>query len=223
MGDKSDPYMFPLLSQGFAVASINYRLSQVAKFPAQLDDCKAAVRWLRANAAKYDLRGDRIAAAGASAGGHLVALLGTTGDRPEREGSEGVTGVPSNVQAVVDYFGPTDFINWTSDRPKDIEMDKPDNPVARLLGVKTVIAHPDLARAASPIYFIDGKTCPFFIIHGDLDTVVPLRQSIAMNDALQKAGIESSLVVVKGVGHGFIDPPSYQQMIKFLKAILQRP
>ena len=99
----------PFVAKGYAVASINYRLSQHAVFPAQIEDCKAAIRWLRANAAKYHLDPDHIGVWGASAGGHLVALLGTTGGVKELEGQGGNLDQSSRVQCVVDWFGPSDL------------------------------------------------------------------------------------------------------------------
>ena len=110
-GSKEDCPAVPLAAKGYAVASINYRFSQHAVFPAQIEDCKAAIRWLRANAAKYHLDADHIGVWGASAGGHLVALLGTTGGVKELEGKGGNLDQSSRVQCVVDWFGPTDFVD----------------------------------------------------------------------------------------------------------------
>jgi acetyl esterase/lipase len=104
-----------LAAKGYAVASINYRLSQHAAYPAQIEDCKAAIRWLRANAAKYHLDPDRVGVWGGSAGGHLVALLGTTAGMKELEGKGGNLDQSSRVQCVVDFFGPTDFVTWNPD------------------------------------------------------------------------------------------------------------
>ena len=122
------------LRRGYAVASINYRLSQHALFPAQLDDCKAAVRWLRANAAKYNLDPDHFAAWGYSAGGHLAALLGTTGDVKTFDAGENL-GVSSRVQAVVDYFGPTDFLQMDAHRKSGGQAhDSARSPESLLIG-----------------------------------------------------------------------------------------
>ena len=118
----------PFVGKGYAVAAINYRLSQHAKFPAQIEDCKAAIRWLRANAKTYNLDPDHIGVWGASAGGHLVALLGTSGDVKELEGKEGNTDQSSRVQAVVDWFGPTDLTKMGGSH------DQPNSPEARLFG-----------------------------------------------------------------------------------------
>jgi acetyl esterase/lipase len=220
-GDRSDGFFLPVVKSGFAVASIDYRLSQVAIFPAQIYDCKAAVRWLRSNAAKYNINPNKIGAAGASAGGHLVALLGTTNGDPQLEGDEGITGVSSDVQAVVDYFGPTDFTAIKQDATPE-QLRNLNDPVTRLFG-GPVFDHMDLARLASPMAHVSSKACPFFIVQGDQDNIVPPSQSVHLNDALKKAGVSSELVIVKGAGHGFDDPASYAAAIGFLKKQLQAP
>jgi len=115
--DKSwCPYPMRFLTLEYAVASINYRLAPDATFPAQLHDCKAAVRWLRAHAEDFHFLGDRIGVWGDSAGGHLAAMLGVTGKRPELEGNCGTPGVSSQVQAVCDWFGPTDLVSIAGSR-----------------------------------------------------------------------------------------------------------
>jgi len=220
-GNKANPMPLPLVKYGFAVASINYRLSQEAIFPAQIYDCKAAVRWLRAHAGDYGFNPDAIGVAGGSAGGHLVALLGTTSQNPELEGQEGNPGVSSRVQAVVDFFGPTDFLMMIGpDRKWDKEYAV--TVVSQLLG-GPVDQKPDLARQASPLYYVTGQACPFYIAHGDQDQTVPVEQSIEFNDALQKAGVASTLHIVKGGGHGFNDPSVMQEMIDFFRHNLPAP
>jgi acetyl esterase/lipase len=222
-GSKNDfPLVLPLVKAGFAIASINYRLSQEAIFPAQIYDCKAAVRWLRAHAGDYGLNPDRIGAAGASAGGHLVALLGTTANHPELEGTEGNPGVSSAVQAVFDFFGPTDFLamttpvnHWPSADAQAVVADLLGGPVAQ---------NPDKARQASPLYYVSAQSAPFYIVQGDQDPLVPLPQSIALNDALQKAGVASTLYVVKGGGHGgFHDPAIQENELTFFTHYLKGP
>jgi len=225
---ENPPYFCPaLVKQGFAFASINYRLSQQAIFPAQIYDCKAAVRWVRANADKYHYNADKIGLVGDSAGGHLVALLGTTANDPKLEGDEGNVGVSSAVQAVVDYYGPTDFISLP-DQVTPEQRANLDNPVTHLFGAPIwnkgpVVGLQDQARLASPVSHITPSSSPFFILHGDHDPIVPLQQSVEFNDALQKAGVETHLAVIKGGGHGFNDPPSQQAAIDFLKKHLDLP
>jgi acetyl esterase/lipase len=221
-GGKGRPLVLPLLKDGIAIASITYRFSQQAIFPAQLQDCKAAVRWLRAHAGEFGLDPNRIGAAGTSAGGHLVALLGTTAQHPELEGSEGNLNESSQVQAVVDLCGPTDFLHWILNGQDLSVNEKPTDAVARLIG-GLVNSHKDQARAASPLYYVSASACPFFIVHGDQDQLVPLDQSIELNDALQKAGVASTLIVVKGGKHGTEDPAAVQGAFDFLRAHLLPP
>src|SRR5262245_38192891 len=196
------------LERGYAAASINYRLSSQAVFPAQIFDCKGAVRFLRANAKKYGLDTDRFAAMGGSAGGHLAALLGTSGDVADLEGRVGKHRDGSNkVQAVCDIFGPTDLARLS---PPGLNG----NPVSRLLGGDTG-AKRSLAAQADPITHI-GKGCePFFILHGDQDRTVPVSQSQLLHDALKKANVESTLTIVPGAGHdGKVHTPETSKQLQ---------
>lgn len=185
----------PFVRKGYAVASINYRLSQHAKFPAQIEDCKAAIRWLRANAKTYNVDPDHIGVWGASAGGHLVALLGTSGDVKELEGEDGPTGQSSRVQAVVDWFGPTDFTKMGGSH------DSPDSPEAKLVG-GPVQENKEKAERANPITYVSKDDPPFLILHGDKDPTVPFSQSELLEEALRKAGLDVTFRPVKGAGHG---------------------
>ncbi len=194
-GSKENCPAVPFATKGYAVASINYRLSQHAVFPAQIEDCKAAIRWLRAHSAKYHLDADHIGVWGSSAGGHLVALLGTTGGVKDLEGHGGNLDQSSRVQCVVDWFGPTDMANMGN------QADKPGTPVAQLIG-GPVQENLEKARNASPMTYVSKDSAPFLILHGDEDNTVPLHQSEVLADALKKAGVEVELVVVKGNGHG---------------------
>ncbi len=188
------PALF-LLSKGYAVASINYRLSQHAVFPAQIEDCKAAIRWLRANADKHHINPDRIGVWGSSAGGHLVAMLGTTGNTKSLDGKGGNLDRSSRVQCVVDWFGPSDLLTMHGGH------DNPDSPESRLIG-GAVQENPDKARNASPVTYVSKDSAPFLIMHGDRDNTVPPGQSDELAAALKKAGVEVALVVVQGNGHG---------------------
>ncbi len=185
----------PYVGKGYAVASINYRLSQHAKFPAQIEDCKTAIRWLRANANTYNLDKTHIGVWGASAGGHLVALLGTSGDVKELEGPDGPTDESSRVQAVVDWFGPTDFTAMGGSH------DQPSSPEAQLLG-GAVQSNKEKAARANPITYITKDDPPFLILHGDNDTTVPINQSELLAEELKKAGVDVAFQPVKGAGHG---------------------
>jgi acetyl esterase/lipase len=194
-GSKDRPAGLEFVGRGYALASLNYRLSQHAVFPAQLDDCKAAVRWLRANAKKYNLDPQRFGAFGASAGGHLVALLGTTGGAKELEGKGGNLDQSSRVQAVVDLFGPTDLTKMGGSH------DGPRSPEALLIG-GPVQENKEKAAKANPIEYVKKDNPPFLILHGDKDAVVPFGQSELLEAALKKAGVEVTLKRVKGAGHG---------------------
>ena len=166
------------------------------------------MRWLRANASTYGLNPDKIGAGGDSAGGHLVGLLGTTANDPKLEGDEGNPGVSSAVQAVCDFYGPTDLVSVESQcTPEQLSVVQP--LLEQLLG-GTVLEKAVLARLGSPILRVTSKSCPFFIVHGDHDELVPFQQSSDMNNALKKAGVESSLFIIKGGVHGYMSPESVQ-------------
>lgn len=189
-----------LTEYGFAVASVGYRLSDTAKFPAQVHDCKAAVRWLRAHAGEYGYNADRIGVAGTSAGGHLALMLGVTGGIDELEGEVGGNGEQSSrVQAVVDYFGPSDFVLRSQNQPSKTE--KPDSPVRLLLGV-AASKNKRLAMFASPAYHVTQDDPPLLILHGDHDTTVHLDQSERMVEEYRKLRLDVTLEVVPGAGHG---------------------
>jgi len=191
-----------LVARGFAVAAINYRLSQHAIFPAQIEDCKAAVRWLRASAPRYGYDPERVASFGGSAGGHLAAMLGTAGDvRAFEVGAN--PGVSSRVQAVVDFFGPTDFLQMDAHRPGPQAMvhDTPDSPESQLVG-GPIRDNPDKVARANPITYVTKDDPPFLIVHGDADLLVPHHQSVLLEAALRKAGVSVRFVTIPGGPHG---------------------
>ena len=190
-----------LVGRGHAVAQISYRLSQEAKFPAQIHDCKAAVRWLRANAKKYTLDPDRFAAWSSSAGGHLAALLGTSGGVAELEGSVNGLKDSSRVQAVVDWFGPTDLLQMQK-AGSTMDHDGPNSPESQLIGAP-IQENKEKAARANPITYVSNDDPPFLIMHGDQDRTVPFNQSELLYEALKKAGVEVTFVPVRGAGHGF--------------------
>jgi len=208
-GSKEGENPVPFLSQGYAVASLNYRLSGHARFPAQIEDCKAAVRWLRAHAGQYGYDPDRFGAWGASAGGHLVTMLGTTGSTTTFDVGENLS-MSSRVQAVADNFGPTDFLQMDAHRlPDGMAHNPPDSPESELIG-GALQENPDKARMANPITYITASgvaTPPFLVIHGDRDPLVPHHQSELLVAALRSAGVPVTFYTVKGGGHGgFTDP-----------------
>jgi acetyl esterase/lipase len=199
-GSKDRCPAIRFLDKGYAVASINYRLSQHAIFPAQIEDCKAAIRWLRASAKKYSLDGERIGVWGSSAGGHLVALLGTTGDINEFDAGPNLE-VSSKVQAVCDFFGPTDFLEMGR-FPSKMDHYAAGSPESKLIG-GPVLENKDACRRANPITYITKDDPPFLIMHGDKDMTVPINQSQIFCDALKSAGVKVTFHTVKGGGHGF--------------------
>lgn len=215
-GNPDNPPPFDYVLQGYALASINYRLSQHAIFPAQIEDCKAAVRWLRAHAAAYKLDPTHFGAWGPSAGGHLVAMLGTAGHVAEFEVGEHLD-QSSRVQCVVDYFGPTDFLQMDTQRlPDGMIHDTPDSPESELVG-GPIQAHPDKVARANPITYITADLPPFLIIHGDQDPLVPYGQSVLLIEALLAAKADVTFHTVKGGGHGhFTDPKVPELTEEFL-------
>lgn len=202
MGSKEGEPAGAFVARGFAVAAINYRLSQHAVFPAQIEDGKAAVRWLRANAARYGYDPERVASYGASAGGHLAAMLGTAGDVKAFEVGANLE-VSSRVQAVVDFFGPTDFLQMDAHRPSPEAMvhDTPDSPESQLVG-GPIRDNPDRVARANPVTYVTPDDPPFLVVHGDADLLVPHHQSELLEAALRKAGVRIRLVTIPGGPHG---------------------
>ncbi len=216
-GDKNDSPAVYLVAEGFAVASIEYRLSGTKPFPAHIHDCKAAVRWLGANSGRYNLDGNRIGVWGASAGGHLVALLGTSGGVAELEGDVGGNlGHSSRVQAVCNVCGVSDVTALAQAWRDTKWMPYMD---AFLGGPIEQFAHK--AVAASPLAYSLKGAPPFFIVHGDQDDIVPVDQSIQLHAALQKAGVDSTLEIIQGAGHGGLGSPRMADRISdFFKRTL---
>jgi acetyl esterase/lipase len=181
--------------------SIGYRLSRDAIWPAQIHDCKAAIRWLRGHAEEYNLDPDRIAVMGSSAGGHLVAMLGTSGGVTELEGDLGdFDDRPSAVTCVIDEFGPSNM-QTIGDFPSQLDHKAANSPESLLVG-GPITEKTDAARSASPVTYIDAKDPPFLIIHGDNDQVVPYPQSVELHEKLTQAGVPSLFITVEGGGHG---------------------
>lgn len=220
-GSKEQCPALRYLQRGYAVASLNYRLSQHAVFPAQIEDCKAAVRWLRAHAKEHGIDPERFAAWGSSAGGHLVALLGTTGGVKQFDVGENL-GVSSRVQAVVDFFGPTDFTRMQKHSLTNAPFnhDAADSPESRLIG-GAIPDHQEKAAAASPITYVTQDDPPFLILHGDKDPLVPYQQSELLRDALKQAGVPVTLKIIEGAGHGFGGREIDQQVAEFFEQQLK--
>ena len=209
-GTKSDNTAAWLAGHGHVVASIDYRLSGQAIFPAQVHDCKAAVRFLRAHAKEYGIDSKRIGVWGISAGGHLAALLGVSGGVKELEGRSGNRRYSSRVQAVCDFCGPVVLTLTDSRRvvPGAVEA---------LLG-GPVKRNMDLARAASPTTYVSHGNAPTLIMSGEKDDLVPISQSEIFYEALKKAGVEATFVRLKG-GHGFLGEMNDQGLQETLRTV----
>lgn len=208
------------VASGYAVAHISYRLSQGAKWPAQIHDCKAAVRWLRANAENYRLDPKRFAAWGSSAGGHLVAVLGTSGGVPELEGTSNNLKTSSSVQAVVDWFGPTDFLQMNKFR-SNIAHDEAKSPESQLIG-GPIQENKEATAKANPITYVGRVEVPppFLIMHGTRDDLVPFNQSELLLSALKAAKSEVTFFPMNGAGHGFNGEQSIVPVREFLTRVL---
>ena len=203
-GDKTSGSgkVAPFVASGkFAGASIGYRLSAEAQWPAQIHDCKAAIRWIKAHAAEYGLDPERIAVWGTSAGGHLVAMLGVSHGVKELEGETGAhLDQTGKVKCVVDFFGPTEML--TLGRQKsNVELNSPDSPESKLIG-GPIQDYPDKAKSASPIEHVTADDAPTLIVHGTVDLLVPLPQSVDFEKRLEAVGVPVTLMTVEGGGHG---------------------
>ena len=201
-GAKEQNPLRRLTDQGYVVAAMNYRYSTQAPFPAQLQDAKSAVRWLRLNSGRYGFDGDRIAAWGASAGGMMVELMGTTAGRADFVTPDN-PGASSDVQAVVSFCGPTDFpalISSAVAAKQDRNQANPIALVALLLG-GPVAEREKEAAAASALSYAAASASPMLIIHGEKDSLVPVDQSRRFEAALTKAGARASLLVLPDAGH----------------------
>jgi len=186
---------------GFIGVSITHRTSDIAPFPAAVHDCKAVIRWLRAHAEKYQINPDKIGVTGFSSGGHLAVLLGTSGGDAYLEGHGGYEDYSSRVQAVVDHFGPTDFLRMNdTDLPDKPDVFSPDSAPSLFLG-GPLREKAELARLANPIAYIDPADPPVLIGHGEKDAMVVINQSEILYEALKKASVPTTFVRVKNATH----------------------
>ena len=196
--------------RGYVAIAISYRLTEPDAqgkarnpFPAQIQDVKCAVRWLRANAEKYHVDPNRIGAVGGSAGGHLSLLVGMSDSSPELEGSGGHAGISSKVQAVVNYFGPTDLVHLYATSKHAAGLEK-----ICLGGTPETAA--ERYRIASPITYVSKDNPPILTLQGTADEVVPADQATLLDAALKKAGASHTLILLEGQGHGFRGPAAQQ-------------
>ena len=218
-GTHHDPSVAFLVNEGFAVASIQYRFSQHAIWPAQGYDSKAVVRYLRAHAAEYNLDPDHFGIGGWSAGGHLAAFVGTCGDVSDMEGDLGNADISSRVQAVVVQYGPTDFT-------LPDQQSGPGSSVTSELFGGPVQERLELAATANPLTYIDAHDPPFLIMHGDNDQLVSLVHSVILAQTLIDTGIEEvTMQTLAGAGHAgpeFLSEQSLRIMTEFLSRKLKR-
>ena len=217
-GSRASMPLTRLVEDGYAIASVDYRLSPVAMFPAQVHDCKAAIRFLRANQSKFGFNAERIGIAGLSAGGHLVALIGVTNDHKELEGDVGEhADQSSSVQAIVDYYGPTNFMTI-------LKQSTPHGLGVRVPALKLLIGgrpedHEVIAKLASPVFHVDRHDPPLMMLHGDQDPQVPINQSHELHAMYKQAGVEVHFEVVHGGAHGgplFFDDARHAVVKTFL-------
>lgn len=220
-GEQPNPFE-RVAAAGVAVASVDYRLSGEARWPAPLHDVKAAIRWLRLRAVELGVDAERIAVWGESAGGHLAALAGVTQQDPEFEGEAGTSGFPSSVSCVVAWYSPSDLAAM----PRDLGSDPTDatTRAAVMLG-SSVAAAPELAAEASPISHVSSSAPPFLLLHGDSDTMVPVVQSQRFAGSLEAQGVEVEIEIFEGADHMWLrsdEAPdrALDRTIAFLKARL---
>lgn len=223
-GDKNGPFAPKwVVDQGYALAALNYRRSGEALFPAAVQDCLTAVRWLRANAAKYRLDPDRFVAWGESAGANLASMVGTAADHPPFivNGNEKVSG---RVQGVVNYYGPTDFLKMDAQAlPGSQKHDPAESPESRYLGFP-IQQHPEKTKLANPITFVSRSTPPFYIAHGEMDRTVPVGQSDLLVEALKANGVAYTYFRVPNADHVFrgISPADRKRLDDETRAFLKR-
>ncbi len=236
MCDKADNQLSPVLKaleRGYAVVSVNYRLSSEARFPAQIQDVKAAIRWVRAHAADYQLDPTQVVAWGGSAGGHLVSLVGTSAAVPElADLSLGNPQQSCAVDAVVAWFAPTDFlmmdVYFRETGAGTPDHSAAESPESRLLG-RRITEIPDRVEAANPETYISAATPPFLLQHGSADPIVPFQHSVVFAARLREALGESKvqLDIIPGAGHGgspeFETPENIRRVIDFLDSVLAKP
>ena len=209
----SVPY---LVDHGYALASIGYRFSQDAKFPAQIQDCNAALDFLLRNASKYNLDPHRVIIAGGSAGGHLALLLGLARRQKAWDADPDF-----HALAILDFFGVTDIATAKKGITDPAKLADIDSIYVQLLGALPA-DHPDIAAAASPLAYVTKDSPPVLLIHGGKDDTVPIDQSRALQAALKNAGVKNELFIVKDAGHDgplFAKPEVQKQVLDFLKRI----
>lgn len=201
--------MIRLVPQGYAVASLDYRLGGLLKHPDHINDCNAAIRWLKVHAKAYGYSVAKVGVAGSSAGGHLALLVGVASDVPELQGKVGEhLDVSSRVDAIVDFYGPTDIMALGKAKR----------------GGQELTVDEAFSKSASPVSYLDANDPPVLIFQGDADRTVVPEQSVTLDEMYRKLGLESTLHMFKDAGHGgreFAQPLVYEQITAFLNKHLK--
>lgn len=227
-GNKFPCPVVGMVQQGYAVASVGYRFSQQAKFPAQIQDCQAAIRWLRANAETYRIDPAKIGVVGGSAGGHLSSLVGTAGGTGAFPAIGGNEDQSDRVQAVCNLYGPADFTTVMKQAAEDpnvknvFEFNSPKDPYSLLIGVP--LGTIEKSEVVSPVTYVSEDDPPVLILHGTHDALVPYAQSVQFSEALKAKGVPVWLQTLPGSGHGgpaFVNPAIRELMQDFFDKFLQ--
>ncbi len=212
-----------MAARGYVVASIEYRFSQKAKFPAQIQDCQAAIRWLRARSREFNIDPEHVGVVGGSAGGHLSALVGTAGGKKAFSMIGGNEEQSDRVQCVCDIFGPSNFATVIKQAEDDknvrniFKFNTPSDPYSQLIGV-TLNEDKAKTEAVSPVHYVSEDSPPTLILHGTHDTLVPYAQSEELAAALRSKGVDVWLQTLPGSGHGggaFGKPEVLTLMVNF--------
>ncbi len=230
-GAPNVPYFEPSYNAGFICVDINYRLSSINIWPAQIEDCKAAVRFLRANAVTYGIDKCRFGVMGSSAGGHLSAMMGTSANVAALEGAYlGNATESSEIQAVVDLFGPTNFAlmdgNYSASCGSTGMVHDSNSFETNLLGITSLSGNSAIVQTANPITYITANDAKFWIMHGSNDCSVPTNQSVILKDALTTAGVTNTYSVAPNQGHGgpyYLNPARGQLYRDFFLTHLSTP
>ena len=212
-----------LIKSGFAIASIDYRFSDTAIFPAQIQDCNEAIYFIWKNAAQYNLDRTKFIVGGGSAGGHLASLIGlSTNDKIADFYTDINKSKAIKFRAILDFYGPAD-LNVVHGKATTMDYDSEGSALTRLLGFPT-LDRPDLAKKASPVTYIDKNDPPILILHGDADDIVPFWESRQFYSWLKLAGVKTELFKIEGAGHAgpaFSSPATEKKVNEFLDAVFK--
>ena len=212
-----------LINSGYAIASIDYRFSNTAIFPAQIQDCNEAIYFIWKNAAKYNIDRTKLIIGGGSAGGHLASLIGLSTNNNIADFYNGISKSKDiKFKAILDFYGPAD-LNVVHGKATSMDYDSENSALTRFLGFAT-LDRPDVAKKASPVTYIDKSDPPILILHGDADDIVPFWESRQFNSWLTLAGVKSQLIKLDGAGHGgptFASEETQRKVNDFLTAALK--